>query len=285
MIEKKILFYGNCQLHALFKTIENSCANTQLITCWLTDMTKEEFTHSIKDAKIIITQPIKEDYRDKDYMGTNYVINNCAMDAIVIIFPSLHFNFYYFDCNYKFYNNEMLRVPSDYHYNGIINCLKENKDMDYFINNVYTNCNYKTKEELLDIAHQSINELRQREKAMQEYKKKSNIYIIPAAEFIEQNFQHELLFWTVNHPTKYVFQYLAFEILKLLDLPLNKINKSIDILSTNEKCLLYKCLENAVYFNVNNFKPRLNQLEIHDPFEIISAYYTVYKDKDPNLFH
>jgi hypothetical protein len=78
---------------------------------------------------------------------------------------------------------------------------------------------------------------------------------------------------------------LALEIFKLLELPLNNMNRSIDILSTNEKCLLYKCLENAVYFNINNFKPRLNQLEIHDPFEIISAYYTVYKDKDPNLFH
>lgn len=285
MIAERILFYGNCQLHALYKTIESNFSNSQLITCWLTDFTKEEFTNSIKNAKIIITQPIKDDYRDKDYMGTHYVINNCADDAIVIIFPSLHFNFYYFDCNYQFYNNEMLRVPSDYHYKGIINCLKTNKDIIHYVNDVYANLDYSTREELLDIANESINELKKREVTMQEYKKKSNIYIIKAAEFIKQNFQHELLFWTINHPTKYVFQYLAQEILQLLKLPLQNINKSIDILSTNERCLLYKCLENAVYFNINNFQPRLNQQDIHDSFEIINAYYTFYKDKDPNLFN
>ena len=111
----------------------------------------------------------------------------------------------------------MLREPSDYHYNTMIDGKKAGKDINDFINNIYTNPNYKTKEELLHFANESINELKERETAMQEYKKKSNVFIIKVAEFIEQNFQLELLFWTVNHPTKYVFQYLAFEILNLLN--------------------------------------------------------------------
>ena len=79
----RILLYGNCQVQALIgilsfkqkKRLEGKQNFYYLyIPCFNTNLNKEEFKNIIKDYDIIITQPIKDDYRNKDYLGTNFVL-------------------------------------------------------------------------------------------------------------------------------------------------------------------------------------------------------------------
>jgi hypothetical protein len=76
----KIIFYGNCQTFAI-KQILNlndtiDTIDTNHISCHNTKLNKDEFTDIIKDCDIIITQPLKDNYRDLDYLSTKYIINN-----------------------------------------------------------------------------------------------------------------------------------------------------------------------------------------------------------------
>ena len=64
----KILFYGNCQLFAILKTLNlYPDIITHNIECFSSDICEEEFTLLINTSDIIITQPITDNYRDKMY--------------------------------------------------------------------------------------------------------------------------------------------------------------------------------------------------------------------------
>ena len=116
-----ILFYGNCQLTAIYKTLNLSNNYKQYnICCWATDYNKEQFTNIINCCDIIITQPINDNYRDQEHLSTSYIINNSKNNCKIIIIDSCHFDFYYIDLTYKFFNNEILKIPHDYHYDNII---------------------------------------------------------------------------------------------------------------------------------------------------------------------
>ena len=80
----------------------------------------------------------------------------------------------------------------------------------------------------------------------------------------------------MNHPTKYLFQYICQEILKQLNLPL-LIRMDIDPLSKT-KCILYQCIQKGVHFNINDYKPLIKNKT--DLKEIIQLYYNAYKKID-----
>uniref|UniRef100_A0A6C0EH21 Polysaccharide biosynthesis enzyme WcbI domain-containing protein n=1 Tax=viral metagenome TaxID=1070528 RepID=A0A6C0EH21_9ZZZZ len=270
-----ILFYGNCQTFAVQHTLSLSSDhyNIQHVPCWTTDTDKEKFTEIVKNSDIIITQPINDNYRDLDYLSTSYIINNKKTDCKTIIFDSCYFDFYYFDLTYKNKDNNLLREPIDYHYNNMIECYNNNLPIEYYIENYANNYNLKSSEELEIIANESLNELNKR---YQENKNKyngENINIISTEDFIKNNYKNKLLFYSMNHPTKYVTQYICEEIINILNIP-NTINYEIDLLP-DPKCIIYKCIQKNVNFDINNHPPlTLNKTNIHD---ISQLYYDTYK--------
>lgn len=74
----KILFYGNCQVGAIrnimTKTLQNH--KVTLILCWIENIDKNYFIDKIKEANIIITQPINPNYRNTDYLDTEFILKN-----------------------------------------------------------------------------------------------------------------------------------------------------------------------------------------------------------------
>ena len=54
-----ILFYGNCQINSLVNTLNlTSKFNIRICECFLTELSKEEFTDIIKTYDFIVTQHI-----------------------------------------------------------------------------------------------------------------------------------------------------------------------------------------------------------------------------------
>jgi|Laugresu1bdmlbsd_1035121.scaffolds.fasta_scaffold16006_3 hypothetical protein len=270
-----ILFYGNCQLYAVLKTLNlPSNYKSTLIECWIENIDKDYFTDIIKKSDIIITQSINDKYRDVDYLSTNYIINNKKSGCKLIIFDSCYFHFYYFDLTYKQFNNDILRKPIDYHYNTMIDCYNNGQSIDYYINNFVNNINLKTNSELEELAETSLNELRKRYiENVQKYTG-NNIYIISTYDYIKENYKNKLLFYSMNHPTKYVIQHICEKIISILKFQ-TSINYSIDVLNST-KCILYACISKNVNFNIN--AQEVLTLNVKDVSKITQLYYDTYKE-------
>ncbi len=159
-----ILFYGNCQLFAVLKTLQLDFTAYTIfhVECWNANLEKQIFTDIIKKCDIIITQPINDNYRNVDYLSTSYIIKNKSTKCKLIVFDSCYFNFYYFDLTYQMFNNDVLHKPIDYHYNKIIECYNTKKTVEYYINNFVDNLDLKSSDELNTIAEDSLKELQKR---------------------------------------------------------------------------------------------------------------------------
>jgi hypothetical protein len=267
----KILLYGNCQTYSILKTLNlDKDIIINNIECFKTDIKEDEFKTLINTSDIIITQPISDNYRDKIYLSTSYILQNKNNNCKVIMFDSCYFNFYYFDLcykhvnvlpndynielnkdgdyvnfndfdlSYKYYNKNILHNPIDYHYNEMINCYKHNKNINYYIHNIVNNIDLKEKEELEHIAIDSLNNLYNRYISNKKLYNINNIYYIPTYKYIKENYKNKLLFYSMNHPSKYLIQYICEQIIDILQLS-NTIDYTIDILD-NPKCIIYKCI-------------------------------------------
>jgi hypothetical protein len=295
-----ILFYGTCQSKGI-KDVLNLSENYYIqyhIQCYSTNISKEDFNNILNICDIIITQPIPDNYRDKDYLSTTYIINNCKKDCKVLIYQRQYFNFYYYNTIYYKFKDDVLHIPNDYHYGHMIEYYKKNKNVDDFMNEIVFNMNLKSKDDLESIANESIQYLVERDKdIVNKYIKntmnlskhsedkellsvanaidntsKSNILYVSVVQYIKDNYKNKLLFYSMNHPTKVLLQYVAQEIVTKLNLK-NSINYQIDPLN-EPKCIIYSCIQNALNFNI--FNENVQLCDKHDIKSIVNLYYDTY---------
>jgi len=270
-----VLFYGNCQLYGIMKTLNlpDKIINCKYLDCYMSDFSNDYFKKVVSNSSIIITQPINDNYRNKDYLSTTFILENASSLCKIIIVDSLYFNFYYFDLTYTFFNDKLLQSPIDYHYNKMMECYKNGYDIKYYQDNYLNNKDLISEEKLISLAEDSINELNKRYEANKVKYKKENVSFVYTGDFIRSNYKDKLLFYSMNHPTKYLTQFVCLKLTKLLNIS-NTINYNLDQID-NPKCLLYKSLENVVNFNVNENK--VLTLEKDNSFDIIKLYYDSYK--------
>ena len=83
---KNVLFYGNCQIGNIKDVLNlpSSQFNLTFISCFSTLLSDVEFDTILKQSDIVITQPIHDNYRDRYYLASNYVVNKCKEDAVII---------------------------------------------------------------------------------------------------------------------------------------------------------------------------------------------------------
>lgn len=285
---KKILFYGNCQCGALKDIIIfPKKFNKVFIPCFLTKLNKNNFTNLIKNFDIIITQPISDNYRNKFYLSTKYLLNNCNKKCIIIIFDSCYFHFYYPDLTYIKFNNSTnyLQKPIDYHYKHMIYSYKNNLSISDYINNYVNNINLYSIDELNNMATISLNDLYSRYLfSINNYKLNDNIHIFTSHDFIKDNYKNILLFYSMNHPTKHLLYFISNNISNILlkyNIIIN-INYNIDVLS-DPKCIIYKCIQNVVNFNIDEHLPFSHKINKSTDLNIITnSYYNIYKNTDFN---
>jgi hypothetical protein len=277
----KVLFYGNCQIETIYKTLNlnSNKYETCLIKCYQTDVTQQDFTDRLKTTDIVITQPIRDDYLGKEYLSTNYIIRNCKPDCKVLILPSYHFDLYYFDCH----ANPKITGTSDYHYTNMIECYKQGKSVDYYLEHYVNNPHLKSKEELQEKLDDSLKELDYRYNDSQKYKIHANVTIIPISNYIKENYKNTLLFHTINHPTKELFHHVCHEILNVLHIE-NTIDYWPDHLSGVVRNIMYKCVEQVVNFKQPAPLIDLHNAYHHDAKSITEFYYNGYRQLDPSCF-
>jgi hypothetical protein len=227
-------------MQALMKT---TGLNGQYIACYKTLLTCEDFNKIIKSCDIIFTQMISDDYHNKFYLSTSNIIKKKKEDCKLFICGNNYMKFYYFDS----FISKTLLSPNPYHHYSII---KHYQDLDYIINNIVNNIDFKNKEYLEQVVNNDFQELIKRENIIKAKYVGKNIYYIFTSEFIKNNFKKELLFYTINHPAKVIFQHMAEQINKIIKI---KINYDIDPLKSNVKQILFKCIEKIVDFKIDRY--------------------------------
>lgn len=274
---ESVLFYGNCQVEALMKVLNIQTRETRCVLCFDTNLSQEEFHNIVENADLIITQPINNNYRDKSYLSSDYVLENCKKDCKVIMFNNCHFKFYFFDLfEFKKNDNTLLMDPTYYHYKNLYDCYKNGDTVDYFLENYYNNKNLKTADELDAFAEKSFCELDRRYNSMLEYKcLNQNMEFIDICPYIKEKYKDNILFYALNHPTKYLLQHISHEILVMLDLgSMNTMNYNVDPLDF-VKCVMYKCFDKILRFDTSIYYPELNgEINVKKIFE---SYYDSYK--------
>jgi hypothetical protein len=147
--------------------------------------------------------------------------------------------------------------------------------IDNYINNYVNNEYLKTSEELDTIAQNSLNELKRRfDENVKKYAS-NNIIIISTYEFIKNNYKDKLLFYSMNHPTKHVIQYICKIIIHILKIE-NTIDYKIDMLENNARCILYKCIQKCVSFDINQHS--VKTCDLNNIRDITQLYYDTYKN-------
>jgi len=279
----KILFYGNCQIEAICKTLNLNSNKYEIcvIKCYEDNIIQKDFTDKLNTTDILITQPISDNYLGKEYLSTNYVLRNCNPECKVIILPSCYFDFYYFDCNL---NRKIGSTATGYHYTNMIECYKQGKSVDYYLEHFVNNPHFKSKEELEKIADKSITELDARYNDSQKYKIiHANIITIPISKFIQENYKHIFLFHTINHPTKTLFHHICHEILNILQIE-NTMDYWSDFLSHTIRNIMYKCVEQVVSFKQSVPLIDYGNPYHHDAKGVSEFYYNEYRKLDPSCF-
>lgn len=253
---KNILFYGNCQLEKIkdILCLPSTSYNIKYIFCFNTTLSDLEFDKILKDSDIIITQPIEDDYRDIYYLSSNYVINNCNPNSVIIFVNICYFDFYYFDLIYNKFN-------TGYCHKNMIDCIQNKYDYKYYQQNYIENKDLKTSNELNKIFHKTICNLEERFKKMHQYTK-CNTHFINVIDFIKENYKKKLLFYTFNHPTKHLLQFIAEKIIQILCIP-NTINYNSDPFS-NDKFFLYSSLQKVVDFDIKQHNSLININDIYN---------------------
>jgi hypothetical protein len=117
-----VLFYGNCQPSAVMETLnlDKNIYSVTYIPCYSNDFDEATFLNFILKSDIIITQHIKDNYRDKNYLSTSYIVNNVKKTTKIILFDSCWFDFYYVGL-FGLIDNQ---IP--YHLDSLIDCYKKN---------------------------------------------------------------------------------------------------------------------------------------------------------------
>jgi hypothetical protein len=242
----KILFYGNCQIEAICKTLNLNSNKYEIcvIKCYEDNIIQKDFTDKLNTTDILITQPISDNYLGKEYLSTNYVLRNTNM----------------------------------------IECYKQGKSVDYYLEHFVNNPHFKSKEELEKIADKSITELDARYNDSQKYKIiHANIITIPISKFIQENYKHIFLFHTINHPTKTLFHHICHEILNILQIE-NTMDYWSDFLSHTIRNIMYKCVEQVVSFKQSVPLIDYGNPYHHDAKGVSEFYYSEYRKLDPSCF-
>ena len=235
-------------MFAIKKTLNLSCEQYHY-ECFSTSVTKEEFTEKTKMCDVILTQAIHDNYRDRDYLSTSYILQTCSPDCRIVMVESFHFDFYYPDLTYLTLNEEMVTAPCSYHYVNMYRYFKQKREVSEYVHDHVNNFRVFSADHLLKNASKSLHTLTNRYENNVATYSRPNVTILSCRKFIEANYKKMLLFYTVNHPTKHLIKHVCNEICK-------QLNISPQLLDVDEmaktKCILYKCLQPLVDFPIQN---------------------------------
>ena len=218
--KKKICIIGNCVTAAIPQfLVLNKDFNKkyEILSSKPIFMVQPEdidlLKQQVSECDIFITQPVGGEHYKNLGIDTESLKKVMKKDAKIIIMPVPYFTGY-FPCQCYLHDStgtligefkEIPQHPSPYHnkiiFNGYLNNLSEKEILDKLYSDNALPAGLPT-----NTVKSSIDELKRRE-AYTDF---------GIADFIEKNYKKHKLFYTLNHPTNYLLNYMCEIILKKL---------------------------------------------------------------------
>ena len=286
---KKIVVIGNCQMVPIGNNIMSTPEITEKYTLFqgrsvhmITEQQVKDLHNHIALCDILVCTHVNEGYRNGIGVDTNHLISLAKKSEKIIIVPTIYWEgqtpeLFYMK-NFDGSNNAEI---FDYH-NKII-----------FLSYLRGYSIEKTVSELLDgekvsfntkLIENTNNRLIKREKDIkQKYEcfMESEIVNIEFSDFIIRNYTSSRLFWTFNHPSAFLLNYVSELI----------INSIVDNSTTNmisEELLdvsffpLLKGVYTALKCNFEDNRHFRVRKKYYSPFDIVNLYFEFYH-KNSNL--
>lgn len=281
---KKCLMYGNCQISMIYRIFLQTFLineyNFIYINCY--DDTKNNIENiDISLFDLIITQPVLQQVESKQTLN---ILKKKKKDCIVIIIPSLHFRFYFLnETNIKI-KNDYLHSPIDYHDKNLVDLyLKYGQDKKSIINNykeIVLSSNFYSEDIYLTTYENSVKNLKERFLSFSNlYKDFYPIYFIPITDFIQKNYQNDLLWYSNIHP-KYnpILKFICTEILSIIN---NDTNLPDDFWCGKYEIHLplYQSISSLLNFNTAEYTRAMIHNKLLNIEDFVDIYLKVYNDK------
>lgn len=292
---KKFTIIGNCQADALsyFLLSNPTFKNTYeyIVYTPIFKMTNEEldklYTDILPQLDLIIIQPISENYNNNNKYSTKSILNSVNKNCIKILFPSLFFDYYHPFNTYIIDKDKpgwKLGEPYDYHDKNILKSFLQFSSEDEALNKYYEvlyNPELLTSYYFSNRLLTNINNLKEREIKYINYCTEDT-HIINSSSFIMDYFDKILLFYTINHPSKYLFYYISNSCLIYLNIPLETYHEDIDPL----KALImpvYICLQKSLKFDFSYYLNFRHFEIVFDDKDTIKKYFEGYRQTDRDI--
>ena len=222
MNKKKFAVYGNCQADPIGALLLNNAQfNSQFEIVrfpkpvYMLKDTDWSAIHAIvSSVDLFIYQQVGDAFGAK--LSSDNLMANTKSSAICISYPSLFFNAYFPQVNYLRYLPKQVNQFSEYHDMVILESFLLHKNIAEAAERAKTICldpHYYSAAEVLQFVNNSVGELKRRE---------SNLDI-QVSGFLQEFWQEEQLFFSMNHPSRRVLLEVCDQILTLLKIT----NKSI----------------------------------------------------------
>jgi hypothetical protein len=222
--------YGNCQAPAFASFLNNNpdfrkkFGYNSLTPCNLITETEIDtfINREAEKIDLFIYVPVGDDYRDDYKFSSNYLIAHLRPDCLKIVFPSLYFHVY--DPQMTYLTDESgkrVHIPHDYHDKFLIKIFMENRlstNEEIFENylNFIRNPGNFNKKDIQDSVRSNYSELKRREDLLEIDHK--NDFVIKVADFIDKSYKDQRLFYSLNHPSKYLYLHMREQLFRFLNI-------------------------------------------------------------------
>jgi hypothetical protein len=210
----RVVVVGNCQAKALemmLATNEEFAKRFEFVSFpavhEIPEETMPSLHEAVANAAVLITQRVEEGYRDGIGLGTE-TLARIAGNATVIRWPSVYWAGYFPDLFYmrNAGGQPVVDGPFDYHDRSILTAYESGL-------NVGATCL------LLEDPQVPSNARTWASQATAELDIRGQACDVQVTAFIDENFQCELLFFTMNHPANRLLAFVGQRITELLDVP------------------------------------------------------------------
>ena len=286
---KKMTIIGNCQANALSKFLLSNSSfsvNYEYIEIKPIFLMNEDelnylYVYILPILDLIIIQPISDEFNNNIKYSTKTILNNTKYDCISIIYPSLYFDFYHPYLCYLNEGNEKISNPIDYHDKVLINLYLSNKNLSNediitkYIN-IFNNNLLLNKSIIEYNLINSLKKIKDKELNFNEFGVINTKYIY-CYDYIKNNYNNKLLFYSINHPSKYLLHYISDKILNYLNINLENYPSNIDPFD-NIIIPIYKTLNIFLNFDISNYNKMIDNIDIYN------KYIDVYRNIPDNVF-
>jgi len=264
---KKILFLGSCQVNVLREFFHQGKFSFEVInqSKQVYNSNDEDIDYLYKilpEIDVLVLQPVGGNYKSPDQkrhdtgaLSSKNIISKVKKDCKVIFVPVMYYKGYipqiirpglFKDSILHNIDINLLRIYYKHRYENA------NKDDSKIINdfiNIVNDTNFYNTNLIQKTIDESLQSIKVREENIikEHINNNDNIYLISVYESMKNNYKDKLLFRTINHPTKELYEYAFDELLNLLDLKINNVIKCDP--HSDDKTIIYSSVSKLLNFD------------------------------------